>query len=115
MKVLSTDNSQKKKVILHKYDERILALLGTNARLPISKIAQQLRLSRQSVEYRVAVMEREHLLAGSRAVINIRQLGYQSYHFFLTLHHTASEQTLVHRAKESDHVNVLISYSGKWN
>ncbi|MBI3334451.1 Lrp/AsnC family transcriptional regulator [Candidatus Pacearchaeota archaeon] len=115
MRVLQLEELGKKKVILHKYDQRILTLLCMNARLPLSKIAELLKLSRQSIEYRIRVMQKEHLLAGSRAVINIKKLGYQSYHYFLTVHNEASEKELIHRCREHDHVNVLISYSGQWN
>jgi DNA-binding Lrp family transcriptional regulator len=55
------------------------------------------------------------LLAGSRAVINIKELGYHSYHFFLMLQDSKSEKELVFRCKQSSMVNTLINYSGKWN
>ncbi|MEK6927274.1 MAG: Lrp/AsnC family transcriptional regulator [Nanoarchaeota archaeon] len=115
MRVLPIDEIGINKVIFHKYDEKILSLLCKNARIPLSKIAKMVRLSRQSVEYRIRVMEKEHLLAGSRAVINIRKLGYQSYHYFLTLNEEKSEKEFISRAIESNNANVLISYSGKWN
>ncbi len=115
MRVLEPEELLKKKVILHKNDEKILALLCSNVRLPISKIAQVLRLSRQSAEYRIRVMQQHHLLAGSRAVINIQKLGYNSYHFFMTVQESKSEKQLIERCQISKMVNALISYSGKWD
>ncbi len=115
MKVLQSENSKKVHVAFHKYDRKILALLCANIRLPLTKIAQRLRISRQSVEYRLGVMERAHLIAGSRTVINIRKLGYYSYHYFLSLANEAAEKTLVERALRSEQANALISYSGKLN
>lgn len=115
MKVLSISETGKNKVIFHKHDQKILSLLCGNARIPVSKIAQLLNLSRQSAEYRIKTMERAHLIAGSRAVINIKQLGYRSYHYLLTIHNAQSEKELIKRAISSPYVNVLISYSGKWN
>ena len=115
MRVLQSENSKKTQVIFHKYDQKILALLCNNIRLPLSKIAQRLRLSRQSVEYRLKVMERAHLIEGSRTVINIRKLGYQSYHYFLSLANESAEQKLLGRAQQSEHVNALVNYSGKLN
>ena len=115
MRVLEDSEIIKNKVILHKNDEKILALLCFNIRLPLSKIAKLLRLSRQSVEYRIKVMQRHHLIAGSRAVINIKKIGYQSYHFFLTMQNTSSEKTFIELCKNHLSVNALISYSGKFN
>ena len=73
MKVLQSEESGKK-VVFHAYDRKILALLCRNVRLPLAKIAQLLRLSRQSVEYRIKVMEKAHVIAGSRTVVNIQAL-----------------------------------------
>lgn len=115
MRVLDDSEIIKNKVVLHKNDEKILGLLCHNFRLPLSKIAKIVRLSRQSVEYRIKVMQEHHLIAGSRAVINIRKLGYQSHHFFLTMQNSESERTFIERCKKHDSVNALISYSGKLN
>lgn len=115
MKVLQLEELSKTKVILHKHDQRIISLLCMNVRLPVSKLASLLKLSRQSVEYRIKVMEKAHLLAGSRAVIRINKLGYSSYHYFLTLHDADSEKSLIKRCMGGEHVNVLINYTGKWN
>lgn len=115
MRVLEDSEIIKTKVILHKNDEKILALLCFNVRLPLSKIAKLLRLSRQSVEYRIKVMQQHHLIAGSRAVINIQKLGYQSHHFFLTMQNPESEKSFIEKCKKHPSVNALISYSGKLN
>jgi len=85
MKVLNQENIKNSKVILQKKDKEILHLLSHNVRIPISKLAKLLKMSRQSVEYRINVMKREHLIAGSRAVINIKKLGFSSFHFFVNL------------------------------
>ena len=115
MRVLNEEISGKKSVIFHKNDQKILSLLCYNVRLPVSKIAKLLNLSRQSVEYRIKVMEKNHIIAGSRSVININKLGYQSFHYFLTIQSSGSEKIFLERAKKDPRVNALISYSGKWN
>ncbi|MEK6825679.1 MAG: winged helix-turn-helix transcriptional regulator [Nanoarchaeota archaeon] len=112
MKVLQSEESGKK-VVFHAYDRKILALLCRNVRLPLAKIAQLLRLSRQSVEYRIKVMEKAHVIAGSRTVVNIQALGYQSYHYFFALHSGEAEKILRERALSSGMVNALITYSGR--
>ena len=114
MKVLNQENIKNSKVILQKKDKEILHLLSHNVRIPISKLAKLLKMSRQSVEYRINVMKREHLIAGSRAVINIKKLGFSSFHFFVNLS-KESEKELINNCNKSKYVNALISYSGKYN
>ena len=113
MKVLQSEESGKR-VVFHAYDRKILALLCRNVRLPLAKIAQLLRLSRQSVEYRINVMEKMHVLEGSRAVINIQSLGHQSYHYFFALQDEKAEKKLKEQALASEMVNALITYSGRY-
>ena len=86
MKVLKIEEFEKSKVILHKNDKKILSFLCYNVRLPVTKIAKLLGMSRQSVEYRIKIMEKNGLIVGSRTVINIGKMGYSSYHYFLNLH-----------------------------
>ncbi len=114
MRVLDIEESGKKSTFLHKNDKKILAILCKNVRIPLSKIAKLVLLSRQSVEYRIKVMEREKLLVGSRTMVNISKLGYASYHFFLNLQDRQSEKELIERSMKSPYVNTLITYSGKW-
>lgn len=113
MEVLKPENLQKSELIFHKNDKKILSLLCRNVRLPVSKIARMLRLSRQSTEYRIKSMEKNHLIAGSRAVIDIKKLGYRSYHTFLNFENINSEKEFEKRCLEEGSVNTLISYSGK--
>lgn len=115
MKVFHLEEGLKKGIILHKNDKKILSILCKNVRIPLSKIARLVSLSRQSVEYRIKVMEREKLIVGSRTMINIGKLGYSSFHFFVNIQDKKSEKELIERSIKSPYVNTLISYSGKWN
>ena len=114
MKVLKINEKDKIKAIFHKNDKKILSLLCYNVRIPISKIARLLKLSRQSTEYRIKSMGQAHLIAGSRTVINIRKLGYHSYYFFLNLSSRDDETEFIKRCDKSGMANTLVSYSGKF-
>ena len=92
-------------------DKAILSSIVKNVRKPLSKIAKEVSLSRQSVEYRINQMKKQQLLVGSRTVVNTRKLGYQTYHVFLN---TIQEQALVERATKAEFVNAIILYSGKY-
>ncbi|MDK9695873.1 MAG: Lrp/AsnC family transcriptional regulator [Siculibacillus sp.] len=45
-------------------DRELLALLGENARLPVSTLAKRLSLSRTTVQARIERLEREKVIAG---------------------------------------------------
>jgi len=45
-------------------DRELLALLGENARLPVSTLAKRLRLSRTTVQARIERLEREKVIVG---------------------------------------------------
>jgi len=113
MRVVHTEDTAEK-VVLDKKDEKILSLLCQNVRLPLKKVAEQTRLSRQSAEYRLRSMEKNKLIVVSRSVINIKKLGYQSFHYFITLLDEPSEAVFRRRALSHPLVNALISYTGKY-
>src|SRR3989344_1365814 len=112
MRVLA---QEKKAILLDKKDWRILQESVKNVRQPLSQIAKECQLSRQSVEYRLQQMEKNQLLIGSRAVVNIRALGYSSYHVFLEVRTPEQEKELIKRAVAAPFVNALLVYSGKFN
>jgi DNA-binding Lrp family transcriptional regulator len=115
MRVLFTDKVEKTRVLIDKKDIKILSLLCFNVRLPLNKIATLVGLSRNSVDYRIKIMEQKHLITGTRTVINIKKLGFCSYHFFATINSEQDEKKLTERCLQNKFVNALISYSGKFN
>jgi DNA-binding Lrp family transcriptional regulator len=60
-------------------------------------------------------MEQNSLITGSRTVINVRKLGYKSYHVFIEAHTPEEEKMLLQRANKTECVNAIILYSGKYN
>src|SRR3989338_1169237 len=113
MRVLSQKDILEK-VRLDKNDLKILAILVNNSRTPFSEIANKVRLSRASVEYRIKKMKENELIVGSRTVIHLRKLGYSSYHIFVEPLKTEDEKILVERAVKNPTVNAIISYSGRF-
>jgi len=96
-------------------DWKILFEIKNNIRQPLTKIAKKCYLSRQSVEYRLKQMAEKELIIGSRTLVNIRKLGYQSYHAFIEVHTADEEKKLLSRARKADFVNAVVVYSGKYN
>ena len=112
MRVLSPKSA---KLALDTKDWRILNELVADMRAPIAQIAKKCLLSRQSVEYRLKQLQQNHLIIGSRSVIDITQLGYKTYQVFIEVHTPSAEKELLVRAKKADSVNAIIVYSGKYN
>jgi DNA-binding Lrp family transcriptional regulator len=50
-------------------DERLIALLSTNARMTLTALARAVSLSRTAVQARIARLERDKVILGYRAVI----------------------------------------------
>ncbi len=112
MRVLA---AKKQELLLDKKDWRVLKEIVNNIRQPVSQIAKKCLLSRQAVEYRLKLLRQNDHITGSRAVVNIRKLGYKSYHIFLEVHTPAEERKIISRAMKADYVNAIITYSGKYN
>ncbi|HLC70672.1 MAG TPA: Lrp/AsnC family transcriptional regulator [Candidatus Nanoarchaeia archaeon] len=104
-----------RELLLDAKDWRVLKEVITNVRQPLSQVAKRCLLSRQQVEYRLKLLQQNHLLIGSRAVVDIQKLGYKSYHVFIEVHTPEEEELLLKRAQQSSCVNAIIRYSGKYN
>ena len=57
-------------------DQKILSLLGENARIPLKHIAAQVFLSPPAVSARIERMERGGIITGYRATVAPEKLGY---------------------------------------
>lgn len=57
-------------------DQKILSLLDFDARLPLSEIARQTSLSKQSVDYRLRSLIKRGVIEGFFPIINTPLLGY---------------------------------------
>jgi DNA-binding Lrp family transcriptional regulator len=111
MKVLS---EKSEKFTLSVKDAQILSEYIKDIRKPVSKIAKTCQLSRHSVEYKIKQMHELGIITGHKTIINIRKLGYTSYHVFLCLANNDQEKELLERAIHADYVNAVITYRGKY-
>ncbi len=68
---------------MDKIDLKILRKLDENARISITQMARELRLSIQVVEYRLEKMREQNVLLGFRAVLNVAKLGFMYYKLLL--------------------------------
>ena len=73
-------------------DKKILHELDKNARISFSEIAKKIRLSKNSVINRIKEMEKEQVILGYNALININNLGYATYDVYLKFRGTSIEK-----------------------
>ena len=70
---------------LDKKDREILYQLDLDARQPNSAIARKVRASKEVVGYRIARMERDGIIQGYYALVDITKLGYLNGRIFIKL------------------------------
>ncbi|MFH1650030.1 MAG: winged helix-turn-helix transcriptional regulator [Candidatus Woesearchaeota archaeon] len=102
---------------LDKRDSRIISMLDTNARTTNTRIAKTIRLSKPSVERRIAKLEREGIISFFYAVINFTRMGYSQYKLYFKLQNAdieAEEQILRYWTAQQNAVWVA-RLRGKWD
>ncbi len=104
-------------IILDMKDKRILAVLGRDARTPLSRIAKQTRLSRDAVSRRIKLFEENGLIQGYNTVIKIKKFGFDNFHVFLQFNKPpiAEEEKIVQTIKSLPYVRALIKCTGKYD
>lgn len=73
---------------LDKLDDKILRELDFNSRIPASKIGRLLRVSKETVNYRINRMVEGGFIQFFYTVFNMNKVGYQYYKVLIKLHHT---------------------------
>jgi Lrp/AsnC family transcriptional regulator for asnA, asnC and gidA len=106
-----------KKVKLDAKDKKILFLLSKNSRLPLTKIARQAGLSRDSVAYRVNNLTEAGVIQGYITLVNMKKFGYDAYHVFLNLNHPTREieNRIINSLKHYPFVRAILKFSGKYD
>lgn len=88
-------------------DKKILHELDNNARISFSEISKRIRLSKNSVINRVKQMEKDKIILGYNALININSLGYTTYDIYLRFKGTTIE-------KEQEIIDKLVKNKSIW-
>lgn len=87
MKEVHTKSISRKTFVLDEFDRNILGILSKNARIPLNRIAQILRASRQKVHYRYERLVEADILLGVKAIVNRRIFGLYKVHYFTNVKH----------------------------
>jgi DNA-binding Lrp family transcriptional regulator len=93
------------KVKLDPLDFKILKILSKNARTPLKEISETLKKPPRTIAFRIKRLEKEKIILGYRAHLNIEKLGLQYYKVDLTLKSTEKINELIEFSKI--HPNIL--------
>jgi Lrp/AsnC family leucine-responsive transcriptional regulator len=66
-------------------DKRILQIMELNARIALTQLAKEVKLSKQVVKYRIEKLEKQEIIQGYNAVINLENLGKSIHIIYLKL------------------------------
>ena len=116
MKFVQNIKSEEK-VDLDLKDKKILNLLGKNSRTPLTRIAKQIGLSRDAVNYRIENLEKKGVIQGYITLVDIKKFNYDSYHIFLNLNHPTKEieDKIITSLKNYTFVRAILKFSGKYD
>ena len=111
------DESMDTRTHLDKKDQSILEVLTKDSRLPISQIAKKVRLSRDSVQYRMHKLQRGNIILGFYPVLNYEILGFYVFHIFLLLDEMNKEEQkkLLNYLNNNPNIISIIEYSDRWD
>lgn len=106
-----------KKVRTDAKDRKILAILSQNARIPLTKLAKEVTLSRDAVNYRIKNYEKNGLIQGYRTMVDISKFNYSNYHLFLKLNNPSQEieQKIIKKLEKYPNIRAIIKFSGNFD
>jgi len=95
----------------------IIGILSSDARIPLTRIAKKVKLSRDAVKYRIDQYEKRGIIQGYRTVVDIKKFGYDKYHLFLKLNNPSSsiEEKLRKKFVSYPFTRAVIKFSGNYD
>ncbi len=88
-------------------DKKILQILELNARIPLTKLAQKVKLSKQVVKYRIEKLEKQNIIQGYNAIINLENLGKSIHVIYLKLMKLTTQKENEWIEKINKHQNIM--------
>nr|MBA4405288.1 hypothetical protein [Nanoarchaeum sp.] len=98
-------------------DKKLLFELDFNARLPYSKLAKKIGLSKQGTEYKLNSLIKRGIITGFYPIINMPKLGYIYCRLLITLQNTTEtkEKEIIKYLKNHENVFWLLSMQGPYD
>ena len=96
-------------------DRRILCELDLNCRAPLTQVAKRLRISRNTLAYRIKQLENEGIITKYICSINLGLLGYKTYKIFFKIKNDKKESEFVKYLIDSKKVIHLLKTEGNFD
>ncbi|MFZ5955475.1 MAG: Lrp/AsnC family transcriptional regulator [Nanoarchaeota archaeon] len=98
-------------------DKKILALLDENSRIPLSKIAKKLKISRQVADYRINQLVKNKIILHFTSFIDPTKFYSNIWHIYLKLQNltTDSEKEIIDYLDSKDYIWWISKCQGEWD
>lgn len=102
---------------LDKKDMAILYQLELDARIPLSKIAKKVKLSKQVVKYRIDRLIKNNVIEKFVLMTNSPKLGYLAYKFYIQLQNITERQqnNLIKELNKHPYLMWIVTCDGKYD
>lgn len=106
-----------KKIKVDAKDKKILSILSSNARIPLTQLAKRVALSRDAINYRIKNYEKKGIIQGYRTMVDLSKLKYSAYHLFLRLNNPSKEieQKIINKLVKHPYIRAIIKFSGNFD
>lgn len=98
-------------------DKKILSELDMNARIPLSRLAKKVRLSRDVVNYRIKRLEKKGVIEGYYTIVDTTNLGLIYCRTFFKYRKITKEveKDIFDYCKKNKYITWIINAEGKYN
>jgi len=98
-------------------DTKILSVLDKDARLTDSEIGKKTRASKQVIRYRLKKLQEDKIIENYYTMVDVGQLGFDSYYLFVQLTglNSKQENELYQKILQKPYISWLITGVGRWD
>jgi DNA-binding Lrp family transcriptional regulator len=98
-------------------DKKILAILDINARTPLSKIASEVGLSKQVVDYRIKRLIEKEVITGFTIRCDLTKLGYSSFGVYIRMRNVTEkrEEEIIQLIVKHPFSKWVVVCEGRWD
>ena len=104
-------------VALDEWDRKILYELDKDASMGLKNLSRTVGRSKEFVFYRLKRLEKEKVINGYTAIVDMSKLGYFTFRVYLRFQNADDERIneMVEYLKEEEHVWTIAELHGKWD
>jgi len=103
--------------MIDKINLKILYHLDYDARIPLSKLAKKVNISKQNLNYRLKKLIKDKIILTFTSVIDIHHLGYLTFRTYFRFKNVnnLNEKEIINYFKNNSNVIWFVSISGSWD